>query len=74
MAEARTRLDWLRTSTAVARVINAFRRPGSKCLADDYLVPEPLRDQKRAADEGDRAPPFKLPVDVLVEIFCKPRK
>jgi len=64
MAEARARLDWLRTSTATARVLSAF---GRKRIPDDWLIPPGLQDEDR---EKPPEPP-KLPVEVLIDIFVK---
>lgn len=65
MAESRARLDWLRTSTATARVLSAF---GRRSIPDDWLVPPGLLDG--VVREKLPEPP-KLPVDVLIDIFVK---
>lgn len=66
MANARARLSWSQTSTAVARVLNAFRTRGST-LSDDWLVPASLRLNQ----VEEPADPVLLPVDVLIDVFCK---
>jgi len=66
MAEGRARLDWYRTSTAVARVINAF---GAKA-ADDWLVPADLRRQPPPQPPEEPYEP-KADVDLLVQVFCR---
>lgn len=67
MAEGRDRLDWTRTSMGVACILNSFRGKGSSPLAGDFLVPDALRLTPREKPE----PPALLPVDVLIDIFCK---
>lgn len=65
MAEGMARLTWSQTSTAVARLLNAFRRRGG--VPDDWLVPEALKAKPQEPAEE----PVLLPVDVLIDVFCK---
>jgi len=70
MARARARLDWSCTSATVACLLNSFRGRRQRPIEADFLVPAALKTQPEP--EPDPPVEMKLPVDALIDIFCKP--